>query len=295
VRVAIAQVKASYFAKEENEEKILSLTEKAVQQKVDLLLFPEAVNLGYFILDQTRNKDEAFSLALELAPDFSSPWVEELKRKARRGIHMACGGLFKIEENKLVNALLLFSPKGEISAYYKTHLYHLKEIREEDFVIKGNELKVVDTDLGKIGLSLCYDLNFPEVIRALALNGAQIILLAAAWPKMAGATWDILLPARALENEVYLLASGQAGGEYYGRSKIIDYEGNILAEFEEEEGLKIAEIDLARQEKWRKIVTLFEDRRPELYRLGQGQVNVAGSARVCHSGFSLSSDLLSSL
>ncbi|GAJ24102.1 unnamed protein product [marine sediment metagenome] len=71
-----------------------------------------------------------------------------------------------------------------------------------------------------------------------------------------------------MENEVYLLASGQTGGEYYGRSKIIDYEGNILAKFEEEEGLKIAEIDLARQEKWRKIVTLFEDRRPELYRLG---------------------------
>lgn len=267
MRVAIAQVKAPYFAKEENEEKILSLTEKAIQQKVDLLLFPEGVNLGYFILDQTRNKDEAFSLALEMAPPLSSPWVEELKRKARREIHIACGGFFKIGGNKLVNALLLFSPKGEFSTYYKTHLYHLKEIREEDFVVKGSELKVVDTDLGKIGLSLCYDLNFPEVIRVLALNGAQIILLAAAWPKMAGTTWDILLPARALENEVYLLASGQTGEEYYGHSKIIDYEGNILAEFEEEEGLKIAEIDLAREEKWRKMVTFLEDRRPELYRL----------------------------
>jgi len=267
VRVAIAQVKAPYFAKRENEEEILSLTEQALEQKVDLLLFPEGVNLGYFVLDQSKNRDEALSLALEMAPFISCPWVEELKRKARRGIHIACGGFFKIEGGKLVNALLLISPKGETSAYYKTHLYHLKEIREEDFVIKGNELKVVDTDLGKIGLSICYDLNFPEVIRALALNGAQIILLAAAWPKMAGATWDILLPARALENEVYLLASGQTGQEYYGHSRIIDYEGNILTEFEEEEGLKIAEIDLARQEKWGKIVTLFEDRRPELYRL----------------------------
>lgn len=267
MRVAIAQVKAPCFAKEENEEKILSLTEKAIQQKVDLLLFPEGVNLGYFILDQTRNKDEAFSLALEMAPPLSSPWVEELKRKARREIHIACGGFFKIGGNKLVNALLLFSPKGEFSTYYKTHLYHLKEIREEDFVVKGSELKVVDTDLGKIGLSLCYDLNFPEVIRVLALNGAQIILLAAAWPKMAGTTWDILLPARALENEVYLLASGQTGEKYYGHSKIIDYEGNILAEFEEEEGLKIVEIDLTREEKWRKMVTFLEDRRPELYRL----------------------------
>jgi len=267
VKVAVAQVEAPYFAKRENEEKILSLTEEAIQQKVDLLLFPEGVNLGYFILDQTKNKDEALSFALELASDFSSPWVEELKRKAREGIHIACGGFFKIEGNKLVNALLLVSPKGELATYYKTHPYHLKEVREEDFIIKGSELKVVDTDLGKIGLSICYDLNFPEVTRILALNGAQIILLPAAWPKIAGATWDILLPARALENEVYLLASAQTGEEYYGHSKIIDYTGNILTEFEEEEGLKLAEIDLARQEKWRKTVTLFEDRRPELYRL----------------------------
>lgn len=73
MRVAVAQVKASYFAKRENEEKILSLAEKATQQKVDLLLFPEGVNLGYFVLDQSRSKDEALSLALELAPDFLSP------------------------------------------------------------------------------------------------------------------------------------------------------------------------------------------------------------------------------
>lgn len=267
MRVAIVQVKAPYFAKGENEEKVLSLAEEAIQQKADLLLFPEGINLGYFIMDQTRSRDEALSLALELAPDFSSPWVEELKRKAGKGLYIACGGFFKIEENKLVNALLLISPRGETSVYYKTHLYHLKEIREEDFVIKGNELKVVDTDLGKIGLSICYDLNFPEVTRTLTLKGAQIILLSAAWPKMAGATWDILLPARALENEVFIFASGQIGEEYYGHSKIIDYAGNILAEFGEEEGLKVAEIDLARQEKWREIVTLFEDRRPELYRV----------------------------
>jgi len=169
VRVAIAQMEAPCFAKEENEEKILSLAEKAVEQKVDLLLFPEGVNLGYFILDQTRSKDEALSLALELASDFSSPWMEELKRKAAKGIYIACGGFFKIEGNKLVNALLLVSPKGGFDAYYKTHLYHLKEVKEEDFVAKGSELKVVDTDLGKIGLSICYDIYFPEVARILAL------------------------------------------------------------------------------------------------------------------------------
>ena len=267
MRAAIAQVKASYFAKKENEEKVLSLTEKALEEKVDLLLFPEGVNLGYFILDQTKAKEETLSLALEMAPALSSPWVEELKREAQKGIYLACGNFLKIEGGRLANALLLISPKGEIFTCYKTHLYHLKEVREEDFVIKGSELRVVDTDLAKIGLSICYDLNFPEVIRTLSLKGAQIILLSAAWPKMAGVTWDILLPARALENQVYLLACDQTGGEYYGHSKIIDYSGDILAKCEEEEGLITAEIDLAKQEKWRKMVTLFEDRRPELYRL----------------------------
>jgi len=267
VRVAIAQVKVPYFAKRENEAKILSLAEEAAEEKVDLLLFPEAVNLGYFVLDQTKNRDEALSLALQMASPLSSPWVEELKKRARDGMYIACGGFFKIEENKLVNALLLISPKGEVSTYYKIHLYHLKEVREEDFVTKGSELKVVDTALGRIGLSICYDLNFPEVTRTLALKGAQIILLSAAWPKMAGASWDMLLPARAFENEAYVLACDQTGGEYYGHSKIVDYMGNVIAEFEMEEGLKIAEIDLDRQEKWRKIVTFFEDRRPESYSL----------------------------
>jgi len=76
---------------------------------------------------------------------------------------------------------------------------------------------------------------------------------------------SILLPARALENEVYVVACGQTGEEYYGHSKIIDYAGNILTECEEEEGLRVAELDLARQEKWRRIVTYFDDRRPNLY------------------------------
>jgi len=267
MRVAMAQLEAPYFTRDENEEKVLSSVEKALEEEADLILLPEAVNLGYFILDQTKSKEEALSLALEIAPGLSSPWIDRLRWEAQKGIYVACGCFLKVEENRLVNALLLISRKGDIFTYHKTHLYHLKEAKEEVFVAKGNELKVVDTPLGRIGLSICYDLNFPEVARTLSLKGAQIILLPAAWPTMAGASWDILLPARAFENEVYVLACNQTGSEYYGHSKIVDYMGNIICEFGEEEGLKIAEIDLGRQEKWRKIVTFFEDRRPELYGL----------------------------
>ena len=267
MKVAIAQIEAPYFAKDQNGEKVLRLVERALDEKADLVLFPEAVNLGYFILDRTKNKDEALSLALKMAPSLSSPWIEKLRRQARRGIYVACGSILRIKENRLVNALLLVSPGGEVYAYYKTHLYHYREVREEYSIAKGNELNVIDTDLAKIGLTICYDLNFPEVIRTLTLKGAQLMLVAAAWPKMAGDVWNVLLPARALENEVYVLASNQIGEEYYGHSKIIDYSGVILAEFEEEEGLITAEVDLRRQEKWRKTITLLGDRRPELYLL----------------------------
>jgi predicted amidohydrolase len=82
---------------------------------------------------------------------------------------------------------------------------------------------------------------------------------------MSGSAWDMLLPARAFENEVYLMACAQAGTGYYGHSKVLDYTGTVLTQFDKEEGLKIAEIDLEKQKKWRKIITFFEDRRPELY------------------------------
>ncbi len=264
-RLAIAQIEAPYFAKKENEEKIRHFIEQALDAGVDLLLFPEAVNLGYFILDQTRSKDEALSLALQMAPSLSSPWVEEMKRQAQRGIYLAVGCIIKIARDKLANTLLLISPGGEVFTYHKTHLYHVREIREENFVVEGNGLSVFETALGKLGLCICYDLTFPEVARTLALQGARIILVPAAWPKASGAKWDRLLPARALENEAFILACNQTGGEYYGHSRIIDYAGETLTESEAEESLKVVEVDLARQKKWRETVTYFKDRRPELY------------------------------
>lgn len=265
MKVAIAQIEAPNFAREQNESKVLHLLEKALEEKAELVLFPEAVNLGYFVLDPAKSRDEALSLALEMAPTLTSPWIEQLQRQARRGIFVACGSILRIQGNRLVNALLLISPRGEVSAYYKTHLYHYKKAREADYIAQGTGLNVIDTNLAKIGLSICYDLNFPEVGRTLALKGAQLMLVAAAWPKMAGEVWNTLLAARAMENEVFVLAANQIGEAYYGHSQIIDYSGASVTAFEEEEGLKTAEIDLERQDKWRRSVTLFEDRRPELY------------------------------
>ena len=265
MKIATAQLRTVLYEIDENEKKILSLIGKAREEGVDLILFPEGINLGYFVLDRAKSKDQALSLALQRAPSLSSTWVNTLKEEAGKGIHIACGNFLKVDKGTLVNTLLLVSPTGEVVTYNKTHLYHEKDVREEDFVKQGDELKVVDTALGKIGLAICYDLNFPEVMRKLTLKGAEIILISAAWPKLGGGAWDMLLPARAFENEAYVIASNHTGGDFYGHSKIVDYMGRVVAEFELEEGLRIAEIDLGRLRKWRNMITFLQDRRPELY------------------------------
>jgi len=265
MKLGIVQLETTYFEKDKNEAKILSFIGKAREEDVNLVLFPEGANLGYIILDETRDRDQILDLALKMAPSLKSSWIDKLKEESRKGIHIACGHFLKANDTTLVNSLVLICPDGRVTTYEKTHLYHEKTIKETDFVQMGNELVVADTALGKIGLAICYDLNFPEVMRKLTLNGAQIILICAAWPEMGGNAWDMLLPARAFENEVYLMACNQAGKGYYGHSKILDYMGNVRTQFDKEERLKISEIDLEKQKKWRKIITFFEDRRPELY------------------------------
>ncbi len=264
-KAAVAQFVSGCFRKEENEEKILTLAEKAQAEGVQFILFPEGADLGYIVLDRTRTVEEALRLASGMANSPSSRWVEAMKGLAGRGIYIGCGSFFKTAEDKIANALLLFTPSGAVHAYRKTHLYHEKDAREEDYVAPGNELAVWDMGPFTVGPTICYDLNFPEVFRTLALRGARIVLNASAWPASAGGVWDKLLPARAIENQVFVMASNQTGGGYYGHSKIVDFSGKVLAAMDGEEGFAAAEINPARQDKWRKIVTYFDDRRPELY------------------------------
>ena len=264
-KVAVAQMRAPYFAVEENRQKVLSMAGDALAQGVNLILFPEGANLGYFVLDLTRGVKETLALAQDMADTLASPWIAELRNLAKRGIFIGCGSFVKTGGDKLANGLLLFTPAGDMYAYHKTHLFHTKDAREGDFVAEGEELSVFDLGPFSVGLSICYDLNFPEVFRTLALKGAQIVLISAAWPKVGGGVWDSLLPARAIENQVYVIASNQTGGDYYGHSKIADFTGRVLAGMGEEEGVVTAEIDLEKQEKWKKIVTYFPDRRPGLY------------------------------
>ncbi len=161
------------------------------------------------------------------------------------------------DEDKIYAASLVYNDNGErVSRYDKIHLFdvHLEATsetyKESETIDAGNQVIVVDTPFGKIGLAICYDLRFPELFRQLALQDAEIIVLPAAFTAITGkAHWEVLLRARAIENLCYLVASAQGGyhvngRETYGNSMIIDPWGVILDELPQGSGYVIADVDL---------------------------------------------------
>jgi predicted amidohydrolase len=178
------------------------------------------------------------------------------------------------EGDVLRNTAVVVGPDGLLGRYRKTHLPYLGVDR---FVTPGDELEVVDTPAGRIGVEICYDLRFPELTRALALDGAEILVLPTNWPVEARANADVLTRARAYENRVFLLVANRVGrertAEFCGWSQICDVRGDRLVEAGGgEETLLVAEIDVA-EAREKDIVpspgtyemSLFGHRRPELY------------------------------
>jgi nitrilase len=154
------------------------------------------------------------------------------------------------------NTCVVVSPDGEVAARYrKIHLFDVEipgkaEHKESASTAAGREVVTVETPLGRLGLSVCYDLRFPELYRALALDhGAEILIVPAAFTAHTGAAhWHVLLRARAIENQCYVVAAGQTGVHNpkratYGHSMVIDPWGTITAEQADGQGVVVAEID----------------------------------------------------
>jgi predicted amidohydrolase len=168
----------------------------------------------------------------------------------------------------LYNSAVLVGPDGLLGVYRKVHApgdeYHIFR--------QGKDWPVFDTEIGRLGLQICYDLRFPEAARELALRGAQMIILPTAWPQNVGLQYDILDRARAAENECWFLSANQVGAcdqgqlTFYGHSRIIGPFGNVVADTGEEEGLATAAVpsDSLRRRQWGSL-NVFRDRRPETY------------------------------
>ena len=194
------------------------------------------------------------------------------------GVHLLAGSIAErvAGQEKLANTSVLIGPEGEIEASYrKIHMFDVDvggvSYRESAHEDPGEE--IVTGGVGKVvvGLTVCYDLRFPELYRILALRGARLITVPAAFTLHTGKDhWEVLLRARAIENQVFVLAPGQIGEapphyHSYGRSMIVDPWGVVLATAPDEECFVAADLDLDAQDLVRERIPSLANRRPQAY------------------------------
>jgi len=180
---------------------------------------------------------------------------------ARGGVTLVAGSFYKRDGSgaRPFNTTVVFGPDGRrLGVYRKIHLFDVSipdrvEIRESARMRAGAEVVCVDTEVGRVGLTICYDLRFPELYRRLAFDGATLVCVPSAFTHATGAAhWEVLLRARAVENQLYVLAPNQVGPTVdgppvWGGTSIVDPWGAVLARASDTEGLVTAEIDPAYQ------------------------------------------------
>jgi 5-aminopentanamidase len=267
VKVAAVQFDPQIMSNPGNFEQILSKSRIAAQNGARLIVFPECALSGYVF--SSRGEAGPF---METIP---GPSTHRLLGPCRElGIFVIYGILEK-DGDKCFNSAALVGPGGLVGKYRKAHLPFLGIDRFLDR--GGGPFQVFQTPIGNIGIHICYDCNFPESARSMALAGADILALPTNWPEGRRVIPDLVLPTRAYENHVFVVAADRVGIErgtrFIGESKIIGPMGETLAQAgTEDETIIYAELDLALARNKRIVMKpgefemdFINDRRPELY------------------------------
>ncbi len=210
------------------------------------------------------------------AESLEGPTLARFSALARScGVHLLAGSVLEAGApgGRLYNTSVLFGPDGQrLAVYRKMHLFDVEvgdgqTYRESAAVAPGQDVVTVQTPLGRLGLSVCYDLRFPELYRALSAQGAVLLTVPSAFTLMTGKDhWEVLLRARAVENQAYVLAPAQGGRHpgdrmTYGHALVVDPWGTVLACASEGEGLAMAEMDRALLERIRTRLPALQHRR----------------------------------
>lgn len=206
----------------------------------DLVILPEIWATGYFSFDKYK----------EEAEPIDGHFVQHYAKKAKElNLMIFVGSFVEIENENYYNTSVFYNRNGEIlDTYRKMHLFRYGS-KEGELLTGGDKISVVDTEFGKIGLSTCYDMRFPELYRKQVDLGAEIFLITAAWPHRRIIHWDTFNVARALEDQCFVISSncvGDHGGTYFGgHSQVVDPWGTVLAKGGDTETIVKTEIDLS--------------------------------------------------
>ena len=269
--LAVVQMDCATGEPEKNLETIARFAQAAAAQGADLAVFPELATTGYFVGDRLG----------DLAEPPDGPTAGRLGDIARENRLTVAVGAFTRRDDGIYNSQYLFGPDGRCLAVYdKAHLF----ASERETFRAGDAVRVVDTALGRVGMTVCYDFIFADYVRRLSDLGADLIVNSTNWIADAyqretwgwsGPVTQGLAATRALENGTFVAMANRVGVEELapglsftslGHSCIAGPSGKILAALTEGEGLAVARIDIAQEDldRWRAIATYRADRRPEL-------------------------------
>jgi len=267
IRAAAIQM-SSTPDKDENRGAAEALIREAVSAGAELVALPE--------LWSCHGLDEVYRENAEPVPGPTTDFLGDLAREL--GVYLLGGSILEGDpgSDRMSNTSTFFDPSGELTAIYrKIHLFDVKvsgrEYLESANIAPGNEIVTAKAGPTTLGLSVCYDVRFPELYRLLALRRAEILAVPAAFTLQTGKDhWEILLRARAIENQAFVLAPAQWGrkadGRWtYGRSTIIDPWGTVLATSPDRDGHVLARLDLDYLDRFRAEFPALANRRPEAY------------------------------
>jgi predicted amidohydrolase len=240
-----------------NIKKVRGLLEKFLKKRrVDFVILPEVWTVGWDC--------ESFPMCAESIENAKS--IKMLQEIAKKYAVNIIGGSFieQKQDNTFSNTTPVINRQGElVCTYEKNHLFSYYGCAEGDYITKGNNPILVEIEGIRIGLSICYDIRFPEIYRSYRKANADILVNVAAWGADKRIPWDVMTKSRAVENQTYFVALTQTGdlkrGSNLGHSMIIDYKGEILSEIDKIEGGFYATIDLEEMYEFRKKCKILED------------------------------------
>lgn len=251
-----------------NINKAIDLLGTSKKNGADLAVLPEMFNCPY--------ENNKFGVYAESEEDGET--IKRISETAKElDMYVIAGSIPEKSENRLYNTCFIFNRQGKlIGKHRKVHLFDIDIkskicFKESDTLSPGENTTIVDTEFCKIGIAICYDIRFPELMRIMALKGAELFVIPAAFNMVSGpAHWEALARIRAVDNQVFLSMVSPARNENssyiaYGNSMVVDPWGNIISSADEKERIIYADIDLNIVDKIREELPLLKHRRTDLY------------------------------
>ena len=265
-KLAICQLKV-IDDKNSNIKKAEEMIESSAKNSADIVILPEMFNCPYDnskFIEYAENKDQSKTL-------------NAISKAAKKNnISIVAGSIPELDNKNLYNSCFLFDNSGKIiGRYRKMHLFNIDtpqvKFKESDVLSAGDKIGVFNINFMKIGIAICYDMRFPELIKLMALEGAQLIIIPGNFNMVTGpAHWELLIRSRSIDNQIFMAAASTARNEKlsyisYGHSMITGPWGEILAQGDEKENIIYANIDLDKIEKVKKSLPILKNRRKDIY------------------------------